>query len=271
MSEAQPASASASASGRPPARPIVVKIGGSTLGKEDTSLDDVAALAREGRLPVVVHGGGALITDWLERMGVASEFVEGLRSTTAEALEVVIAVLRGVVNTRLVAELERRGARAVGVSGLDAGTLHAERYDERLGYVGRVTGGDASYLQALLAAGTVPVLAPIALELPAQPLNVNADTAAGEVARALHAERLIFLTDVDGVIDGRGELVTRLDADGASELREAGVLSGGMIPKVDASLRAMEGGAVASIANGRISGTVREIVSGTHAGTRLGG
>ncbi len=218
-----------------------------------------------------MHGGGALITEWLDRMGVASEFVDGLRSTTAEALDVVIAVLRGVVNARLVAELERRGARAVGVSGLDAGTLRAERYDERLGYVGRVTRTDPAYLQALLDASTVPVVAPIALEAPAQPLNVNADTAAGEIARALSAERLIFLTDVDGVLDERGERVPVLDAAAVSELREGGVLAGGMIPKVDASLRAAEAGAIASIANGRLRGTVREIVSGSHAGTRLGG
>ena len=115
------------------------------------------------------------------------------------------------------------------------------------------------------------MVAPIALEPPAQPLNVNADTAAGEIARALHAERLIFLTDVEGVLDARGELVPVLDADGVSKLREAGVLAGGMLPKVDAALRATEGGAVASIVDGRRSGTVREIVSGAHAGTRLGG
>jgi acetylglutamate kinase len=256
---------------QPPTRPIVVKIGGSTLGAGDTSLDDVAGLARDGRRPVVVHGGGALITEWLDRSGVSSEFVEGLRATSAEALDVVIAVLRGVVNARLVAELARRGARAVGVSGLDAGTLHAERYDERLGYVGRVTRVDPTYLEALLAAGTVPVIAPIALEPPAQPLNVNADSAAGEIARALHAERLIFLTDVDGVLDARGELVPVLDTERVGELREAGVLSGGMLPKVDASLRAAEGGAIASIANGRVSNTVRTIVSGSDAGTRLEG
>jgi len=253
------------------AQPIVVKIGGSTLGEEDTSLDDVAALALDGRRVVVVHGGGALITEWLDRMGVASEFVEGLRSTTPEALDVVIAVLRGLVNARLVAELERRGARAVGVSGLDAGTLRAERYDERLGFVGRVTSVDPAYLEAMLAAGTVPVIAPIALEPPAQPLNVNADTAAGEIARALNAERLIFLTDVDGVLDARGDLVPVLDADRVSELREGGALAGGMIPKVDASLRAAERGTIATIANGRMSGTVREVVSGTNAGTRLRG
>ncbi len=252
-------------------RPIVVKIGGSILGEKDTSLDDIVGHAREGRHPVVVHGGGTLITEWLDRMGVLSEFVDGLRSTTAEALDVVIAVLRGVVNARLVAELERRGARAVGLSGLDSSTLHAERYDDRLGYVGRITDSDPTYVQMLLTAGTIPVIAPLALEPPAQPLNVNADTVAGEIARALQAERLIFLTDVDGVLDSRGELVTLLNPEQVKELRANGALTGGMIPKVDASLLAAEGGTIASIANGRVSYTVREIVSGIHAGTRLGG
>ncbi len=252
-------------------RPVVVKIGGSTLGEEDTSLDDIARLASEGRRPLVVHGGGALITDWLDRLGIASEFVGGLRSTSAEALEVVVGVLRGAVNARLVSELARRGARAVGVSGLDDGTLIAERYDERLGYVGRLTRVDPAHLLRLLDAGCVPVLAPIALERPAQPLNVNADTVAGEVARAVGAELLIFLTDVDGVLDERGEPLPRLDAERAASLREAGALAGGMLPKVDASLRAAGGGSIAVIANGRRRGTVREIVSGARMGTRLGG
>ncbi len=252
-------------------RPVVVKIGGSTLGEEDTSLDDIARLAEEGRRLLVVHGGGALITDWLDRLGIASEFVEGLRSTSAEALEVVIGVLRGAVNARLVAELTRHGACAVGVSGLDAQTLVAERYDERLGYVGRLTRVDPAHLQDLLAAGCVPVLAPIALEPPAQPLNVNADTVAGEVARAVRAELLVFLTDVDGVLDERGHPLAHLAAEQAASLREAGTLAGGMLPKVDASLRAVDGGSVAVIANGRRRGTVREIVSGGRVGTRLGG
>ncbi len=252
-------------------RVVVVKIGGSTLGEEDTSLDDIASLAAEGRRLLVVHGGGALITDWLDRLGIESEFVGGLRSTSAEALDVVIGVLRGTANARLVSELARRGACAVGVSGLDAGTLVAERYDERLGYVGRLTGVDAARLRGLLADGCIPVLAPIALERPAQPLNVNADTVAGEVARALGAALLIFLTDVDGVLDERGALLPQLGAERAAALREAGTLAGGMLPKVDASLRAAGGGSTAVIANGRRRGTVREIVSGARVGTRLGG
>lgn len=252
-------------------RPTVVKIGGSTLGAEDTTLEDVVALQRAGARPVVVHGGGAMISDWLGHMGVTSEFVDGLRVTSAEALDVVVGVLRGVVNTQLVAEIAALGGRAVGLSGVDGGVVRAERFDERLGFVGRVTEVDAGLLLALLDAGTIPVIAPIGLEPPGQPLNINADTVAGEVARALHAERLVFLTDVDGLMDGEMRVLPTVDIARAAELRAAGTLGGGMIPKVEACFRAVEGGAVAYMANGRQRGTLRRLVDGEALGTRVGG
>ncbi len=251
--------------------PTVVKIGGSTLGADDTTLADVVALQRADRRPVVVHGGGALINDWLDRLGVASEFVDGLRSTSDEALDVVVAVLRGVINTRLVAQIGALGGRAVGLSGVDGAAVLAERYDPRLGFVGRVTGVDGELVMALLDAGSIPVIAPIGLEPPDQPLNINADTVAGEVARALRAERLIFLTDVDGVLDSEGRLLPTIDAARAAALRTDGTLSGGMIPKVDACFRAVETGAVAYMANGRVPGTLRRIDSDEPLGTRIGG
>jgi acetylglutamate kinase len=251
-------------------RPTVIKIGGSTLGARDTSLADLVAFHREGGRPIVVHGGGAMITDWLTRMGVHSEFVDGLRSTNAEALDVVVGVLRGVVNARLVAEIGALGGRAVGVSGVDGGAVRAERYDERLGFVGRVTGVDGQFFLDLLAAGVIPVVAPIGLEPPAQPLNINADTVAGEIARAVAAERLIFLTDVDGLLDGEGMLVPTLSAAQASVLRAAGTLAGGMIPKIDACFRAAEAGAVAHVANGTLPETTQRILAGQALGTRVG-
>lgn len=251
--------------------PTVVKIGGSTLGAEDSTLEDVVALQRDGAAVIVVHGGGALINDWLERTGVASEFVDGLRSTSAEALEVVIAVLRGVVNTSLVAQIAALGGRAVGISGLDGGAVRAERYDARLGFVGRVTAVDGEWLLSLVREGAIPVIAPIGLEPPGQPLNINADTVAGEVARAVQAQRLVFLTDVDGVLDADGRVLPVLDAEQARRLREDGTLAGGMIPKVDACLRAAEAGAVASMANGLTRGALRRIVAGDPSGTRIGG
>lgn len=253
------------------ARTTVVKIGGSTLGSEDTTLQDVVAMHRAGDRPVIVHGGGAMITDWLGHMGVASEFVEGLRATSAEALDVVVGVLRGVVNTQLVAEIGALGGQAVGLSGVDGGIVRAERYDERLGFVGRVTGVDAELLLALLDAGAIPVIAPIGLEPPGQPLNINADTVAGEVAHALGAERLVFLTDVDGLMDGEKRVLPAVDLARATELRAAGTLGGGMIPKVDACFRAVEGGAIAYMANGRQRGTLRRLVDGEALGTRIGG
>ena len=248
----------------------VIKIGGSTLGSEDTSLEDIVALAEAGHHPLVVHGGGAMISDWLDRMNIEAAFVDGLRATNEEALDVVVGVLRGVVNARLVAQIVQRGGRAVGVSGIDGGAVRAERYDQRLGFVGRVTGVEPDFFTALIDAGVIPVVAPIGLEAPAQPLNINADTVAGELARAVRADRLLFLTDVDGLLDAGGALVGSLSAERAASLREDGVLTGGMIPKVDACLRAAETGTEAFIANGTLPGTVRQLFSDHPLGTRVG-
>ena len=250
--------------------PVVIKIGGSTLGAEDTTMDDVVALHRAGERVIVVHGGGAMITDWLDKLQVPSEFVDGLRSTSAAALEVVVAVLRGVINTQLVAEIGERGGRAMRLSGVDGGVVRAERYDPRLGYVGRVTEVDGAFLLALCDAGAIPVIAPIGLEAPAQPLNINADTVAGEVARAVNSSRLVFLTDVDGLLDADGTLIPQLDATRAAELRAAGVIGGGMIPKIEACLRAAEVGTRAHVVNGRVGGTLRTVASGAPLGTLIG-
>lgn len=252
-----------------PDRMIVVKIGGSTLGDEDTTLADVVALHRKGLHPVVVHGGGAMITDWLARLDVPAVFVDGLRATSAEALEVVIGVLRGVVNTRLVSEIVRLGGRAVGVSGVDGGLVRARRADERLGYVGEVTAIEPGVLYPILEGGAIPVIAPIGLEPPGQPLNINADTVAGEIARALRARLLVFMTDVDGVLDGDGALIETLGAGRASELRAAGTLAGGMLPKIDASLRAAEARVQVHVAQGRTRRTLERIAEGEQLGTRI--
>lgn len=247
----------------------VVKIGGSTLGSQDTSLQDVVALHRDGARPVVVHGGGAMITDWLKRMEIESVFVDGLRSTSKEALDVVVGVLRGVVNTQLVSEVVALGGKAVGLCGVDGGCVRAQRYDARLEYVGQVTGVDGEFIRGLLDAGVIPVIAPIGLEPPSQPLNINADTVAGEVARALRADSLVFLTDVDGLLDAEKRLVTEVDQARAQAMRAEGVLSGGMIPKIDACFRAAEVGVRAFIANGTRPGTLRQIAAGEAAGTRI--
>jgi len=249
---------------------LVIKIGGSTLGAHDTSLDDVAALHAEGNQLVVVHGGGATISEWLERAGVPSRFERGLRVTDAATLDVVIAVLAGLVNKRLVAELQARGARAIGLSGVDGAIIRARRYGEALGFVGEVVSVDAEALRGA-AQDAVVVLAPIAVEEgAAQLLNINADTAAGEVAAALHAEQLVFLTDVAGVMDGAGVVCDTLSAEEARGLLAEGTVAGGMIPKVEAALRAAAAGVPTAIADGREAGTLRALLDGSSlAGTRI--
>ena len=248
---------------------LVIKIGGSTLGAHDTSLDDIAALHKEGREIVVVHGGGATISEWLARHGVPSRFERGLRVTDEATLDVVVAVLAGLVNKRLVAELQARGARATGLSGADRAIIRAHRYDPALGFVGEVVAVDAGVLRKE-AQDAVVVLAPIAIEDgAAQLLNVNADTAAGEVAAALSAERLVFLTDVPGVMDASGAVRAQLSADEARGLIADGTVSAGMIPKVESALRAASAGVPATICDGREAGALRSVLAGESLGTRI--
>ncbi len=254
------------------ARPIVVKLGGSTLGAHDTSLRDIAEAHRSGRAIVVVHGGGAAVSDWLARSGIEARFVRGLRVTDAPTLEVVVAVLAGVVNKQLVAQLAALGAGAVGLSGADASILGARRYDADLGYVGRIERVDARPLEELLRAGRLPVVAPIAIELGtgvAQLLNTNADTAAGEVAAALGASQLVFLTDVEGVLDADRRLLPRLSAAEARALIDAGVAAGGMIPKLEAAVRAASAGCATRIVDGTKPGALAAALSGASDGTTV--
>jgi acetylglutamate kinase len=260
----------------------VVKVGGSTLGRHDTSVDDIAALHAGGRRFVVVHGGGATISEWLEMHDVESRFVRGLRATDERALEVVVAVLAGLVNKRLVAELQARGARALGITGADGALLCARRYDPELGFVGEIAGVDAEALGALVDGGAVAVLAPLAIEvegeaLRPQLLNVNADTVAGEVAAALRADRLVFLTDVPGVLDAEGAVRSELSDAEARELLKSAVVSGGMIPKLEAALVAADAGVPTCVVDGREAGVLRAVLArergdaaAAAVGTRIG-
>ena len=251
------------------ARPIVVKIGGSTLGTHDTSLQDCAALHMSGRPVVLVHGGGAAVTEWLTRLAVPTEFVDGLRKTTHASLEVVVAVLAGLVNKILVQKLAAAGVRAVGVSGVDGGLLRSPVNDRGLGLVGDAPTCDPAALSALLEAGLLPVVAPVGLTPAGDAiLNINADTAAGAIAAALGAEQLIFLTDVQGVLDGSGNVLASLDRTVVARLRTDGTIGAGMIPKVEACLTAASAGAQAKIVDGRGAGAVPAALTGT-VGTQV--
>lgn len=253
---------------------LVVKIGGSTLGARDTALQDIVALERSGLRPVVVHGGGALISDWLKAHDVPARFERGLRVTDARTLDVVVAVLAGLVNKRLVAALTAAGGRAVGMSGADGGLLKARLLEEKLGYVGEVAEVDTRPLLDLLDDGFVPVVAPIAIEWRGeapteQLLNINADAAAGAVAKALSARWLVFLTDVPGIRGEDGATVASLSLTQARSLTDAGFIQGGMIPKVEACLLAASSGCRSVIADGRRAGALREAIE-ERTGTVVG-
>jgi acetylglutamate kinase len=251
-------------------RPTVIKLGGSTLGAHDTSLHDIADACREGRPIVVVHGGGAAISAWLERAGLGARFVRGLRVTDEASLEIVVAVLAGVVNKQLVAQLNALGAPAVGLSGADGMMLQARRYDDELGFVGKVDQVDPRLIEELLGSGHLPVVAPIAIEPgAAQLLNTNADTAAGEIAAALQAERLIFLTDVAGVLEPDKRLISQLTATEARALIDAGTATGGMIPKLEAAIRAASAGCATRIVDGTAAGVLAGVLAGDDRGTTV--
>ncbi|WP_322819169.1 acetylglutamate kinase [Tepidiforma sp.] len=243
-------------------RPFVIKIGGSTLGATDTTYADIAALARKGDVPVVVHGGGAEASRWLDAMHIPSRFERGLRVTDERVLPVVVAVFAGLVNKRIVAAIDAAGARAVGISGADARLLRCRIADSALGLVGEPLEVDPAPIRALLDAGLVPVISSIGC-VPSQPadqlVNVNADTVAASVAAAVGARRLVFLTDVEGVRGPDGERIDRLDAARARTLVVDGTISGGMIPKIEACLHAAGLGVEVQIVDGRVPGALRSL------------
>jgi acetylglutamate kinase len=255
-------------------QPIVVKLGGSTLGAHDTSLRDIATARRSGRAIVVVHGGGAAVSDWLARSGIEPRFERGLRVTDAATLDVVVAVLAGVVNKQLVAQLAALGAPAVGLSGADGMILQARRYSDELGYVGRIERVNPFPIEELIRLGHLPVIAPIALEVDesgAQLLNTNADTAAGEIAAALGAAQLVFLTDVAGVLDTSKHLLTNINAAEARALIASGVAAGGMVPKLEAAVRASSAGCATRIVDGTADGALASVLRGDDLGTTITG
>ena len=252
---------------------IVAKVGSVALSPEDTSIDDIVTLQKQGRRIIVTHGGGKLVTKWLEKQGVTTRFVRGERVTDQVALEVVIAVLTGLVNKEIVSSIQNRGGWAMGISGIDGGLIQASIKNTELGYVGIVTKVNIAPLELLLEAGYIPVVSPISLhpvpEAREMGLNINADDVAGEIAAAIGAEKLIFLTDVAGVCDQSGKLLPRLSPDEAEVLVASGVASGGMIPKIRGCLRALTSVSVTSIIDGRQPYALLREVEGGGGGTTI--
>ncbi|MBI4307406.1 MAG: acetylglutamate kinase [Chloroflexi bacterium] len=254
---------------------LVVKIGGSTLGAHDTTLEDLVTLQRRGACPIVVHGGGKTITQWLDKQKVPTRFVRGLRVTDAQSLQVVVAVLAGLVNKELVAGLCALGGKAMGLCGADGRFLEARITDPALGFVGDVDRVDVAPLRAVMDGGYIPVVAPVALQATnagegaGTLLNINADTVAGVIAAAVHARRLVFLTDVPGICDKSGALLPRLTAQETRDLIAKGVIAGGMIPKAEACLRALDSVAEALILDGRSRHALLEGLGERSEGTRI--
>lgn len=256
---------------------IVIKIGGATLGSHDTIITDVVKLQKQGESLVIVHGGAKVVTEWLRRQGTPTRFVHGERVTDPATLEMVTAVLGGLVNKEIVASINSLGGWAVGITGIDGTLLQGKVRDKEMGYVARIVAVNTTLLEALLSAGFIPVVAPLSMHSGDKPdgaplmLNVNGDTVAGEIAAATKAKRLIFLTDVVGIKDQSGKLITELSPNEAEALIASGTVSGGMIPKIRACLRALSHSAVARIIDGRKPQALLREVEGDGVGTTIKG
>jgi acetylglutamate kinase len=240
-------------------RTVVIKYGGHAMDDPalaDLFAQDVVLMRLVGMNPVVVHGGGPQISDLMRRLGKEPEFLDGLRVTDAETVDIARMALVGKVNREIVASLNQHGSYAVGLSGEDAGLIQVEPGDERLGFVGTIRHIDSSILDRLMREELIPVIATIGMGAEGQAYNVNADTVAGAIAEALDAEKLVYLTDVSGVYGDYPDettLISRIDALGLEDLVRTGKADKGMIPKLSSCVQALRNGvARAHILDGRI-------------------
>ena len=249
---------------------IVIKLGGSTLEHQRVVLQDVIWLRTLGVHPVLVHGGGPSINAWLEKLQVPTRFENGLRVTDAETLEVVQMVLLGQVNANLVAMASQLGGKAVGISGTDGNMISARVTSERLGFVGEIERVDPALVQTLIEQGYIPIVAPLGQGPGGTGLNINADLVAAHLAGALKAEKLIFLSNVRGICQTDGSLISELDETEAKRLVKDGVISGGMIPKVSACLDILSAVPRVHIVDGREPHVLlRELFTDQGAGTMI--
>ena len=261
--------------GRYAGKTVVVKYGGHAMGAGgETFARDVVLLKRVGINPIVVHGGGPQINRMLDRLGIKSQFVNGLRVTDDETMEVVEMVLAGTINKQLVAAINAAGGCAIGVCGKDGNLLRARKLTRNgeLGWVGEPERVDASVLDGFRAANMIPVIAPIGVGADGETYNINADTVAGAIAAAVKAERFLLLTDVPGVLDAGKRLIPELSAAESRRLVADGTISGGMIPKVETCLEAVDcGTAAAVILDGRVPHAILLELFTEGAGTLIRG
>ncbi|SEK62993.1 N-acetylglutamate kinase [Roseovarius nanhaiticus] len=235
---------------------VVIKFGGHAMGDDEameTFARDVVLMRQVGVNPVIVHGGGPMINEMLEKLAIKSDFVNGKRVTDEATMEVVEMVLSGRVNKRIVQAINAQGGRAVGLSGKDANLVICDPADPALGLVGAPSQVDPGILHTLFKDDAIPVIAPLGAGRSGETYNINGDTMAGAIAAALKADRLLLLTDVDGVRDASGHVITDLKADQVRAMTADGTISGGMIPKTETALDAIAGGVRAVvILDGRV-------------------
>ena len=237
---------------------FVIKYGGAAQTDEGLKSDfarDIVLLQLVGIKVVIVHGGGKKINSLLDKLNIESHFEDGLRVTNKDTMEVVEMALSGLINKEITSLLVAHGARAVGISGKDDGLLRASAFNlEKYGFVGKIDEVNEAVINALLKEDIIPVIAPIALGANATSYNINADLAASAIAAKLRASKAIFLSDIKGVLDKNGELISKLDEAKIAELKSGGIISGGMIPKLEASLECIKAGAKAvHIIDGRVA------------------
>jgi len=253
---------------------LVIKFGGNAMGSPELTREfanDVVLLRQFGLRPVIVHGGGPQIGQMLERLNIKSEFVDGLRVSDLETVEIAEMVLSGGINKGLVQAINDAGGKAVGLSGRDANLITAQKLREDLGFAGEPKATDVEVLDTLSENGFIPVISPISAGPDGTAYNVNADTAAGTLAAALGAARLMLLTDIVGVMDKEKNLLTNLSADDARGLIADGTAQGGMIPKLETAINAVEGGvdAVVILDGRRAHGLLVELFTDKGAGTLI--
>lgn len=258
---------------------VVVKYGGNAMINEKLKqqvMEDIVLLWLIGVKIVLVHGGGPEISDLMTRLGKKAEFVDGLRVTDKETVDIVQMVLAGKVNKTLVNLLEMKGGRAMGISGMDGRLIEAEIKDERLGYVGKITNVNITPINDLLEKGYIPVVSTVGCDRQGNSFNINGDTAAAFIAGALKAERLIMMTDIAGILQDRDDpstLIPDVTIDEAEKLKAEGVVSGGMVPKVDCCVQALKKGVEnVVIMDGRVPHSIlMEILTDEGAGTMVMG
>lgn len=256
---------------------VVVKYGGNAMINQELKqqvMEDIVLLWLVGVKVVLVHGGGPEINRLMERLGKEPVFVKGLRVTDQETMDIVQMVLSGKINKTLVNFLEMQGGRAMGISGIDGGLIRAEAKDPELGFVGRITGVDIRPVMDMLEKGYIPVISTLGCDEKGNAYNINGDTAAAFIAGALGAERLIMMTDIAGILRDQHDpstLIPKLTVDEARELYSGGVISGGMIPKVDCCIEALNRGVESVIImDGRVPHSIlMEILTDEGAGTMV--